>query len=40
MQSLFLTKEKFHCIKSVRIPSYSGPYFPIFSPNAGKCGTE
>ena len=46
-----------HCVKSVRIRSYSGPYFPrifphskwiridteylsVFSPNAGKCGTE
>ena len=32
-----------HCVKSVRIRSYSGPYFPAFglnteylSPNAGK----
>ena len=21
---------KTHCMKSVRIPSYSGPYFPVF----------
>ena len=37
----------FHCVKSVRIRSYSGPHFPafglnterysVFSPNAGKC---
>ena len=37
-------------MKSVRIRSYSGPYFPpfglnteryaVFSPNAGKCGLE
>ena len=37
-----------HCIKSVRIWSYSGPHFSrifrhseylsVFSPNAGKCG--
>ena len=25
-----------HCVKSVRIWSFSGPYFPVFSPNAGK----
>ena len=36
-----------HCVKSVRIRSYSGPYFPAFglntetfSPNAGKYGPE
>ena len=29
-----------HCVKSVRIRSYSGPYFSVFSPNAGKCGPE
>ena len=39
-----------HCVKSVRIRSYSGPHFPafglnteylsVFSPNAGKCGPE
>ena len=33
---------KYHCLKSVRLQSFSGPYFPafrldtgIFSPNAG-----
>ena len=38
-----------HCVKSVRIRSYSAPYFPalglnteryVFSPNAGKYGPE
>ena len=29
-----------HCIKSVRIWSSSGPYFLVFSPNAGKSGPE
>ena len=33
-----------HCVKTVRIWSYSGPYFPaylsVFSPNAGKWGPE
>ena len=29
-----------HCVKSVRIRSYSGPYFPAFSPNEGKYGLE
>ena len=37
------------CVRSVRILSYSGPYFPVFefnteiyrvSPNAGKCEPE
>ena len=27
-----------HCVKSVRIRSYSGPYFPVFCPNAEKYG--
>ena len=30
----------YHCVKDVRILSFSGPYFPIFSPNAGKYGPE
>ena len=39
-----------HCVKRVRIRSYSGPHFPafglntpyisVFSPNVGKCGPE
>ena len=29
-----------NCVKTVRIWSYSGPYFPVFSPNAGKYGPE
>ena len=27
-----------NCVKSVRIRSFSGPYFPVFPPNAGKYG--
>ena len=29
-----------HCVKSVRTRSYPSPHFPVFSPNAGKCGPE
>ena len=29
-----------HYVKGVRIRSYSGPYFPVFSPNAGKYEPE
>ena len=29
-----------HCVKIVRIRSFSGPHFPAFSPNAGKYGPE
>ena len=29
-----------HCVNSVRIRSYSSPYFPVFSPSAGKYGPE
>ena len=32
--------DELHCVKSVRIRSYSGPYFPAFSPDAGKYGPE
>ena len=27
-----------YCVKRVRIRSFSGPYFLVFSPNAGKYG--
>ena len=30
----------FHCVKSARNCKFSGPYFPVFSPNAGKYGSE
>ena len=26
-----------HCLKSVRIRSYSGPYFPVFGLNTERC---
>ena len=29
-----------HCMKSVQIQSFSGPYFPAFVLNAGKYGPE
>ena len=29
-----------HFVKSVRIRSFSGPHFLVFSPNAGKYGPE
>ena len=31
---------RYHCVKGVRIWGYSGPYFPVSSPNAGKYGRE
>ena len=27
-------------LKSVQIRSFFGPYFPVFTPNSGKCGPE
>ena len=30
----------FHCVKSVRNQSFTGPYFPAFALNTGKCGPE
>ena len=35
-----LTDGAIHCVRSVRIWSYSGPYFSVFSLNAGKYGPE
>ena len=29
-----------HCVKSVQIRSFSGPYFPLFVLNTGKNGPE
>ena len=29
-----------HCVKSVRIQSYSGPYFPAFGLNKGRNGVS
>ena len=29
-----------HCVKSDRIRSYSGPHFPEFGLNEGKCGPK
>ena len=29
-----------HCVKSVRIRSYSGPYFPAFGPNRERYGVS
>ena len=29
-----------HCVKSVRIRSYSGPYFPAFGLNTERCGVS
>ena len=31
-------KADIHCVKSVLIRSYSGPYFPAFGLNTEKCG--
>ena len=29
--------ESYHCVKSVRIRSFSGLYFPVFGPNTERC---
>ena len=31
---------KLHCVKSIRIRSFSGPYFSAFGLNTGKYGPE
>ena len=47
---IWMLEKEVHCVKSVRIRSYSSPYLPafglnterygVFSPNAGKYGPE
>ena len=37
--NLFINRNS-RCVKCVRIRSYSGPYFPVFSPNAVKYGSN
>ena len=32
--------EKHYCVKSVQMQSFSGPYFPVFGLNTGKCRPE
>ena len=49
-EQIWIAFFKVHCVKSVRIRSYSGPYFSafglnakrysVFSPNTGKYGPE
>ena len=33
-------KINFHCVNSVQILSFCGPYFPVFGLNTGKYGPE
>ena len=40
LQHFFFSGWSYHCVKSVRIRSYSGPYFPVFSQKCGKIGTR
>ena len=41
LEALYLVKFcRPHGVKSVRIRSYSGLHFPVFSPNVGKCRPE
>ena len=35
-----LNKKHNHCVKSVQMRSFSGPYFPVFSANTEKYGPE
>ena len=36
VDKLFFLMEKYHCVKSVRIRSFSGPYFPAFGLNMDR----
>ena len=47
---IFQNRQMYHCVKSVRVRSYSGPHFLafglntetkyVFSAHVGKCGPE
>ena len=34
LNKIYLFNIKIHCVKRVQIQSFSGPYFPAFSPNS------
>ena len=40
LQATVEKKNLKHCVKSVQIQFFSGPYFSVFSPNTGKYGPE
>ena len=35
-----ISQKSWHCVKSVQILSFSGPYFPVFRVNTGKYRPE
>ena len=37
---MFSQNSNTHCVKSVRIWSFSGPHFPAFGLNTERCGVE
>ena len=39
-EQIWIAFFKVHCMKSVRIRSYSGPYFPAFGLNADQNNSE
>ena len=39
-QSLCPYYKMLHCVKVSKYEVFSGPYFPVFSPNTGKSGPE
>ena len=39
-ENFFLKKENGHCVKSVRIRSFSGPYSPAFGMNTNQKNSE
>ena len=40
LKEIQISSQFLQCVKSVQIWSFSGPYFPVFSPNTGKYGPE
>ena len=40
LRYLVLLNKNLYCVKSVRIRSFSGPYFPTIGPNAAKYRPE
>ena len=40
LSSIVVVLSENHCMKSVRIRSYSGPYFPVFGMNTERYGVS
>ena len=40
LNNMLVIITQIHCLKDVRIRSFSDPYFPAFGPNTERCGVS